>query len=692
MKKKIFTGLLFLLPFVADSQILPHRIDSLEKVIVQQPDNTAKADNLNTLSEYYLRLDKYEIAAAIIDEALNLSIRLNYTYGRFNALINKGRRYAFLNELEKVKPFYDTARQLLPSLPKNHNLPKLNAKLDYLTGLKWLWQLHADSGLKYFTKAHLVVANYLTEKEDTNLLCNILSALSQVHTQRGEDDSAVHYIMKALAIRQEAIDPLNLKDLYGIHARVLVAQGLYRESSAYSMKAADIARVYGLLNDYAFHYSEAGFTHMIAGDMQTAYKYLAEAIPLLKQHGNKKIYAQGLVKYSMTLQSLDMLDKAEEAIREAVAMDLSKFHYTNFTVLTQMCAVLHAKKEYDEEWKYIHEAEKLVAKLHMPQCILRINELKVQYYKAKGNYAAALELLEHTSVFRDSLNTIDMEQTVAELNTKYEAQKKDKEIALLNGEKEIAAVKLSRRNNYIIFLAVLIMLSCIAAISIYKRIRLKRKSEIEITRLEQMNQIESIRNKISRDMHDDIGASLSKISMLAQQAKLQMQQGNIQNSQSTFEKITHKTKEVISGLGTMVWAINPQYDNLQSMTGFMRNYISQFFEGTGISYTADFPDEGEVRVIHPELKRNLFLVLKEALNNIVKHSKATEVTIRFIMTGEKYHFEISDNGQGLGHEKDKSFANGLISMKNRMKEIRGFFHLHSNSGTGTRIELEGMLF
>src|SRR5438045_9727106 len=115
--------------------------------------------------------------------------------------------------------------------------------------------------------------------------------------------------------------------------------------------------------------------------------------------------------------------------------------------------------------------------------------------------------------------------------------------------------------------------------------------------------------------------------MLAQQAKLQVQKRNVENSITMFDKITNQSKEVVSGLSTIIWAINPQHDNLKSMLGFMRNYISDFFEGNAIRYSVDFPDLDEEITISPELKRNLFLVLKESLNNIVKHSKATEVKI-----------------------------------------------------------------
>ena len=94
---------------------------------------------------------------------------------------------------------------------------------------------------------------------------------------------------------------------------------------------------------------------------------------------------------------------------------------------------------------------------------------------------------------------------------------------------------------------------------------------MEIARLEQANQIQNIRNRISRDMHDDIGASLSKMGMLAQQAKLQVRKGNVEDSITTFDKITNQSKEVVSGLSTIIWAINPEHDNLKSMLGFMRN-------------------------------------------------------------------------------------------------------------------------
>jgi len=217
-------------------------------------------------------------------------------------------------------------------------------------------------------------------------------------------------------------------------------------------------------------------------------------------------------------------------------------------------------------------------------------------------------------------------------------------------------------------------------------------AENEIARLEQENQLQLIRHKISRDMHDDIGASISKIGILSQQAQQQIQNGSTESVKSLFEKITGQSGEMIAGLRTIIWATNPEYDDIGGLLGFMRSYISNFFDGTSFQYKIDFPDEAERIKINPELKRNLFLVLKESLNNVVKHSGASQVAIRFAIEKEKYHFEITDNGRGIDPQKEKSFKHGITGMKNRMSEIKGLFRIGPNEPTGTCIELEGLLF
>ncbi len=202
--------------------------------------------------------------------------------------------------------------------------------------------------------------------------------------------------------------------------------------------------------------------------------------------------------------------------------------------------------------------------------------------------------------------------------------------------------------------------------------------------------VENVRTKMSRDIHDEIGAGLTKISLMSQRLKLNAE-NNKDVDPALLQKITASSKEITDNLGEIIWTVNPKHDNLPSLLAFLRNYIAHFFEDSNIEYFIHFPDEIPQVHINPDLKRNLFLVLKESLNNIAKHSGANKVHILFhyIPNNNRYSFEITDNGKGFKNDDTKNFSNGLTNMKSRMEASRGKFVISSEIDNGTKIIFKG---
>ena len=158
-----------------------------------------------------------------------------------------------------------------------------------------------------------------------------------------------------------------------------------------------------------------------------------------------------------------------------------------------------------------------------------------------------------------------------------------------------------------------------------------------------------------------------------------------------LRKLTESSKEVVTNLGEIIWTVNPKYDNLPSLLAYIRNYISNFFEHTSVDCTISFPAEIPADAISPDLKHNLFLVIKESLNNILKHAEATTVTVHSHLNNNIFYFEIADNGKGMDDMKGRQFGNGLLNMKNRMDAVKGKFEIQSAKNLGTKITLQATL-
>lgn len=219
---------------------------------------------------------------------------------------------------------------------------------------------------------------------------------------------------------------------------------------------------------------------------------------------------------------------------------------------------------------------------------------------------------------------------------------------------------------------------------------LKRQLTMQQLELARLTEAEKIRSKISMDLHDEISSGLTKISLLSQRIKARFEKDNTVDPE-TLDKIAGSSGEVIGNLGEIIWAINPTHDNLPSLLAYIRNYVVSFFEATDIETKVYFPDEVPSVAVSPDIKHNVFLVIKEVLNNIIKHAGATRTDLTFTFTDNVFSFTITDNGRGLPDVNHNAFGNGLINMRNRMQAIGGTLTLTSAEGKGTAVSLRGTL-
>jgi signal transduction histidine kinase/ligand-binding sensor domain-containing protein len=214
---------------------------------------------------------------------------------------------------------------------------------------------------------------------------------------------------------------------------------------------------------------------------------------------------------------------------------------------------------------------------------------------------------------------------------------------------------------------------------------LLREAELKAKNIEQEKELEKqkIRNRISQDLHDEIGSNLSSISLMSE---LVQKDGKI--NQDVFEKIKriHKVAKGSSqAMRDIVWLTNPSSDNIKDLVSKMNEVANDLL--TRIQWNFDFTGELKEINLLPETKRNVFFIYKEALNNIVKHSGAKIVFINLKTMNDRLILEISDDGKGFNPNVG-STGNGLKNMRNRAKEIGGKLELKSNSGEGTNLILE----
>ncbi len=218
---------------------------------------------------------------------------------------------------------------------------------------------------------------------------------------------------------------------------------------------------------------------------------------------------------------------------------------------------------------------------------------------------------------------------------------------------------------------------------------IRRRTRRKLERLEQQQAVERERIRIAQDIHDDLGANLTRITMLSDSARSDPQEvpGHLD--------LIHKTaREVTRALGEVVWAVNPRHDTLESVGAYLEEFGQDWLRTAGLRCRMNMPAQLPDRVITAEVRHNLFLAFKEALHNAIKHAGAAEVRISLTVEPAGFTLTVEDDGNGFASEtslagtpsgRPQRSGNGLANMRQRLAEIGGRCEIESAPGKGTRV-------
>lgn len=208
------------------------------------------------------------------------------------------------------------------------------------------------------------------------------------------------------------------------------------------------------------------------------------------------------------------------------------------------------------------------------------------------------------------------------------------------------------------------------------------KNQLLQKELEKQRSIEQERERISHDMHDDLGAGISALKLQAEFLKQRAEDIDLQND---IDELLKTSEEMNISMREMLWSLNSGNDTLGSFTEYAIQYADNFLKKTKIKLWYESVDIISDTPVSTEQRRNLFLCLKEALNNAYKHSKADYLKLSFAQNVNVFTIEISDNGKGIPIEYLE--GNGLRNMKRRMHKLNGNCDILSEN-TGTRLFFE----
>lgn len=212
-----------------------------------------------------------------------------------------------------------------------------------------------------------------------------------------------------------------------------------------------------------------------------------------------------------------------------------------------------------------------------------------------------------------------------------------------------------------------------------------QKLQRQVALMRQEEELERERSRIARDLHDQLGANLMQVAMLADMAETDKEQPS--EVEEHAKQIGQTARETTRALDEIVWAVNPSNDTLDGLITYICKYAQEYFELAGIRYRLDVPTELPKTPVPPDVRHNIFLAAKEAVNNVVKHAQATEAWLRLRLEPAQFTLEVEDNGRGLGDMDKKSGRNGLRNMRRRLEDAGGSFTISPAPQRGAIVRL-----
>ena len=190
------------------------------------------------------------------------------------------------------------------------------------------------------------------------------------------------------------------------------------------------------------------------------------------------------------------------------------------------------------------------------------------------------------------------------------------------------------------------------------------------------------RERISADMHDELGSGMTAIRLMSEIARNKMKE----NTPVEIEKISSSANDVLNKMNAIIWSMNSGNDTLDNLVSYIRSYSLEYFENTPIECNVHTPEHIPDKELTGDKRRNIFLCVKETLNNAWKHSGASVIAID-IKINHSLAIQITDNGKGIDMQNLRQFGNGLKNIARRMESIGGIFTIKNNDGAVTTLEL-----
>ena len=430
-------------------------------------------------------------------------------------------------------------------------------------------------------------------------------------------------------------------------------------------------------------------------EFENSIKYSNEAKELYVKLGYNRYVPYMLNNIAIAKDSLKQYKQAQQIYKQAITFFKKDHNLYELTYAQIGLAKSYAKEnKFKASSKEVKNALKIIKEKGFKEFEIDAYKLLANVEAKLGNYKQAFIYYEKYAIGKDSLFEDNKTKTIFELETKYETEKKEKENLLQRADIAEKELNISKKNIQILGLSVLAIILFILGYLFYNQQKVKNKqlqkeNELKdaLVKIETQNRLQDQRLRISRDLHDNIGAQLTFIISSIDNLKYGFKITN-KNLNNKLSGISEFAKDTIYELRDTIWAMNKNKITFEDL----KTRITNFIDKANISFTNSKFEFKCVDNIDKEKTftsvqgMNIYRIIQEAVNNALKYAEASKINIDVNKIDDKINIQITDNGKGFD-ENEVEYGNGINNMKKRANDIEAEIAIHSTKNKGTSIVL-----
>ena len=612
----------------------------------------------------------------------------------FISFLNFGNSQSLLDSLKSISKFDSELTkgktyQLIAS--ESYRTPDSTFKYAYLAeniGIKLkddtlLGNAYNDLSIAYFIKGDYQQTLDFGEKSlfhrkrtgDSLSMASAYSKLGMGHAELGNLKDATKYYGIASEIFITQDKKIQAAQIKNNMANIYERNDQKEEALKQSGEASDI--LWELKDTGTFLVAKANYGDLLRklGRHQESIQVLEDLLPMASKSYYPDFDGQlyqsiGMAQYKLgdTAIALSNYFKARDIYQKTNSKTgLALMHGNIGTILFDKGKTIEAEKEFIDGLNYVSPKSSYFIQKLIYEGLYKTN-------KKKGNPSEAFKYSELYHAAKDSIYSQTQQKELLTLQKKFETEEKNRKIAEQDSELINKELEANKKNLIYIISAIVALALFVLAFLFFKSFR--RKKELELNEKELHSRQEKLR--ISRDLHDHIGAELTLIkSRIDQRAFLSKDE----NEKKELNEISEYSKVAIDQLRKTIWATKNDKIDLDNFVSNLENYVNRFNLKSKITENHNNLELSSVVAL------NLFRVCQETINNSVKYSEGNNLSISLNEDGSSLSIHITDDGKGFDLETVAK-GYGLSNMEERMKEINGEFEIKSdNSGTKTKLEI-----